>query len=602
MILARGPAGSCTASRPNGSPLNRFLEILILLAVCFLTFFVNLHRHRYIETEGLRAVVVEEMLPREGFTMPTVHQAPYLNKPPLYAWTTTALARCAGRFDEQIARLPSAVCGTLFVLLMYFLGERWIGRGGGLPAAVFALLSPTVEDYAVRAELDLPFGFFCTACMALALTALRNAGARGAVFWISAYFFGLIASMWKGPHCLVFMWLTMIGYSRLTRDWSFLRAPAQWIGLAGTLAVLFWWADALSAFAGAANVRRAAGIELLARLAPWRGDHFLSILTFPAFLFLITVPSSALASLSIRSSVRTAAGLTARDLVASGTAFDRFKQRFAEWWTSMKAHPLGLRVCAWLVPNLIFMTVAPAKSPRYAIPVFAPIFLMGGWIVLSLDAARSTDAGRYATRVWRRFFGILALIGTIALARVAAGIADWDLPIGRAQNWQPGLILGLGCVIPLICDLTRRGGRSLRARLLVILLTLLCAQPALHGVVWLRRAAGDSQREVCGRIDALVPEGQRLYVLGQHEYPDTQIYSRRCFQFVESIDAALARCGADRACAILRADEVEELTAGAGASYAVVFEFELADKRNLFIEITTGQVNKGALEQPEEGA
>lgn len=66
--------------------MSRGLEVLILLAVCGAAFFTGLGRHDYVKTEGLRAVVVEEMLERDGLSMPTVHGEPYLKKPPLYAW------------------------------------------------------------------------------------------------------------------------------------------------------------------------------------------------------------------------------------------------------------------------------------------------------------------------------------------------------------------------------------------------------------------------------------------------------------------------------------------------------------------------------------
>jgi 4-amino-4-deoxy-L-arabinose transferase-like glycosyltransferase len=139
--------------------LHRALDILLLVLVCYLVLFANLDRHEYIKTEGLRAIVATEMLERDGWSMPTVHHQPYLNKPPLYAWTTVWLSRQADGLTEQIARIPSALAGTALVLLMFALAERWIGRGTGLVAATFTLLCPTIADYAVRAELDLPFSF-----------------------------------------------------------------------------------------------------------------------------------------------------------------------------------------------------------------------------------------------------------------------------------------------------------------------------------------------------------------------------------------------------------------------------------------------------------
>lgn len=600
--------------------MNRIVEILVLLAVAYLVFFTNLYRHDYVKTEGLRAVVVDEMLQREGLTMPTVHQTPYLKKPPLYAWTTSTAARAVGRFDEEIARMPSAVAGVLLVLLTYWLGERWIGPGGGFPAGVFALLCPTICDYAVRAELDLPFSFFCTACLSLTLAAMRAGGAQNehvgralpgasgeaqptstavaqsspshirrfrvgpVLLWAGAYFFALAAAMWKGPHSLIFMWLTMIGFARLTRDWSFLRSIAQWAGLAVTLGVLLWWTKALSAFAGPSTVGRAAGVELLVRLVPYKLEHILDMVTFIPMLILITLPASAFALLSFRRDVRIACGVAGA--AAASHDGDNLRRRLVDWWQAMIAQPLGVMILAWLIPNLIFMLWAPAKSPRYTIPIFPPIFLLGAWMALRIEATGpATTVGRHGTRLWRFVFGFLTVLGLAALIRLVAGFSGITFGIGTADNSLPWLLLGIGLTAPMVLDLTRRAGRTLGGRLLAMLFMLICAQPVLHTVYWPSRTASDSQREVAQDIDAMVPEDQRLYVLGKHEFPDTQIYSQRQFVFVPSIDAALTLSGGDFAFVVVEADELEELTEGAVAVYAKVYEFERADSLNLIIRV-----------------
>ena len=100
-----------SADQPDSSAapptrLSRTVEVVFLLSVCGVLFFLGAGRFDFIKTEGLRAIVVAEMLEQPGISMPSVHHRAYLKKPPLYAWCTTLLAQAAGRFDKQIARRP----------------------------------------------------------------------------------------------------------------------------------------------------------------------------------------------------------------------------------------------------------------------------------------------------------------------------------------------------------------------------------------------------------------------------------------------------------------------------------------------------------------
>ncbi|MHC4091898.1 MAG: ArnT family glycosyltransferase, partial [Planctomycetota bacterium] len=171
---------SDAAVAPAAHPA-RAVEVVFLLLVCGTMFFVGLGRFDFIKTEGLRAIVVAEMLEQPGISMPSVHHRPYLKKPPLYAWSTALLARALPPFDEQIARLPSALAATALVLLLYGVAEGRIGRGAGVPAAALALANVTVVDYAMRAELDMGFAFLTTASILLAYPALQRRGATGII-------------------------------------------------------------------------------------------------------------------------------------------------------------------------------------------------------------------------------------------------------------------------------------------------------------------------------------------------------------------------------------------------------------------------------------
>jgi 4-amino-4-deoxy-L-arabinose transferase-like glycosyltransferase len=522
--------------------LHRALDILLLVLVCYLVLFANLDRHEYIKTEGLRAIVATEMLERDGWSMPTVHHQPYLNKPPLYAWTTVWLSRQADGLTEQIARIPSALAGTALVLLMFVLAERWIGRGTGLVAATFTLLCPTIADYAVRAELDLPFSFFCTANLVLTLAALRGRGLAREPVWLAAYAFALIAAMWKGPHSLIFMWLTLFGWSLVQRDWRWLRSPAQWVGLLATLAVLIWWTRALSAFAGASEVGSIAATELITRLVPYRLSSVLEIFTFIPMVLLIAIPGSIFAAMSFSRRVRHGATGTAIVEPPSQALMTRIKCLVSGWWGWMRADPVRTRLAVWIVPMLLFMLWAPAKAPRYTIPLLPPLLLLATLVAARLETGpQTTERGpQLAGRVWRGVFAVLGIVALAATVRLVAGLAGFDGGIGRANAWRPWAFLAVGAAIPLIVEVTHAGGRTLRTRAMLLLAVLLAGQPVLHDVVWPRRVANDSQRATAKRIDELVPAGERLYVLGNHEYHDVAIYADTPFEFAKSADDALA--------------------------------------------------------------
>jgi len=613
--------------------LPRSVEIPLLLLVCGALFLSGMDRFDFIKTEGLRAVVVKEMLEQPGLSMPSVHHRPQLKKPPLYAWTTTLLARAVDRFDQRIARLPSAAAGTLLILLLYLAGERGLGRGAGLIAAAFGLTNVTVVDYAKRAELDMGFALLTTVSILLAYGAhrsqssdthtdsvLRPNQSRPATgrtnaeqdctapdnrrlgagwWWIGCYLTATLASLWKGPHSLIFLWVTLATHSWRKRRWRWVLTPGHIAGMVLCLGILVGWTITLSAHAGAGNVGKTAGIELVSRLLPLSLGDLASILYALPVMGVVLLPASLFMVVSLRSGpVYTAGGAPASRSLRDLWHF--CAGRAGRWWAALAAHPFQEYLLYWLIPNMLWSAFVPAKAPRYWLPMFPPAFLLAAAILL--NHRTTTEAGSADCRVgrcppaggrdhlelaWRGLSAFFGITGCAVLLCAGVVALKPDLSIGGAAlrpAWA-WAAFGLGWAAAAVIALQRRAGPATTRRCLGLLVVVLAAQPVLTHVWWPIRARDDSQRGPAAQIDAIVPAGQPVFVLGRHEIPDVEFYSRRFFQWLDEPNEARAHTSAPRTYYMLRKGDLAAEVSSRGFDYETCLDFLYADTPIALIRI-----------------
>ncbi|MCH7814753.1 MAG: glycosyltransferase family 39 protein, partial [Planctomycetes bacterium] len=510
-----------------------------------------------------------------------------LKKPPLYAWCTTLLAQAVGRFDEQIARLPSAVAGTFLVLLLYAVGEAGLGRGAGFPTAALTLANLTVVDYATRAELDLGFSVLTTVSILLAYPALHRRGVTRFACWLACYLAVTLAALWKGPHSLIFLWAPLVAYGWRRRHWSWLWHPGQLVGLLLSLGVLVGWTVTLSGHAGARTVGKMAVIELVSRLIPLSFGDLLSVLYVVPIMFVVILPASLFVVAGFRAGVVYEADDRPAD--RSPRAVARFcVDRFRRWWSALAAKPFTEFLLYWLGANLVWCAVVPAKSPRYWLPMFAPALLLAGDLLRRQGAGLIGRVGRrHVEDAWRIIYGAIGVVGLAGLILALVMTVSPDLSIGGysvGPSWA-WLALGLGWVLAAALGFGRWINTSTARRCLGLIVVALAAKPVSQAVWWTGRAQSDSQRRSAQRIDELVPPGQPVFVLGTHEFHDVAFYCRRRFDWIdhpaqvgEYTDAAEAYC-------LLRTEDLAERVTDHGIAPETLFEFIRADHQLVLIRI-----------------
>jgi 4-amino-4-deoxy-L-arabinose transferase-like glycosyltransferase len=109
-----------------------------------------------------------EMLHRGDWLLPTSGGRPWLERPPLPHWCVIASMKLFGRDDRVwIVRLPSAIAGTVTVLLTAWTAGRLFGRTTAIVAGMMLATSYEFYVYACQAEDDIYLAALVAAGMAL---------------------------------------------------------------------------------------------------------------------------------------------------------------------------------------------------------------------------------------------------------------------------------------------------------------------------------------------------------------------------------------------------------------------------------------------------
>jgi 4-amino-4-deoxy-L-arabinose transferase-like glycosyltransferase len=92
----------------------------------FLQFFHLGVRGLFEPDEGRYGEIPREMIALGDWIVPHLNHVPYLEKPPLVYWMTAGLYRFLGEIPLA-ARLPSALCTVLAVMVTAAFGRRLLG-------------------------------------------------------------------------------------------------------------------------------------------------------------------------------------------------------------------------------------------------------------------------------------------------------------------------------------------------------------------------------------------------------------------------------------------------------------------------------------------
>ncbi|MGC8723859.1 MAG: ArnT family glycosyltransferase [Acidobacteriota bacterium] len=455
---------------------------VVLLAGLLLTAlaFLGLSRDLWTPDEPREVEMIREMYLAPS-VIPTLDFSPFYEKPPIYYWLGAGLFALTGGPSAWAARLLSALCGLLTLLVLYRWGVRAASPAVGL-ASVVMMATSSVFLYATHwIILDPLLMLWMTLAAWAGYEVLAGGGRRFLVLFYAANLLALWTKGLVGPVLLGAGLLIYLVVERRRRPW---RPFHPFWGAGVFLTGLGILAAAITLAGGTNALYQWAWVNHVDRfLHPVGTGHAQPLLYYTWTLALAVLPW----------------------LIPLCMAF-----RPSFWRGRLDGRPLpdpAVYAAALVAGGLVILSLASTKREIYLLPLLPPLFLLFGWQAQEL--ARKAGAPRAKGRValWLQ----VALLVLWALALPAA------LLIYRGGGRVvPLLLLGVGliCSAGLLASAHRGKPRHLNGW------ASACAGAFCLALFFGAVPVIAVQKNMTGfvrRLDHRLPAGAPVYALGADE-------------------------------------------------------------------------------------
>jgi 4-amino-4-deoxy-L-arabinose transferase-like glycosyltransferase len=226
-----------------------WVQLAFLLGLCFVIYFVNLGQWDLWNPDEPRyAEVSREMVNGGNWILMHRNGALYTDKPPLFFWAIAFSSFLWQGFTPFSVRFPSALFGTLTVLLTFFIGKRLYSSRTGFLSGLILTTSTQFAYLSTRGNIDTTLTFFTTASMLCFLQWYQPRqegrasleGMRGLSFY--GYYIGMaLATLAKGPVGLILPLSVTLLFLSVQKDWKGIKAMRLLPGILLLMAIVLAW-------------------------------------------------------------------------------------------------------------------------------------------------------------------------------------------------------------------------------------------------------------------------------------------------------------------------------------------------------------------------
>jgi 4-amino-4-deoxy-L-arabinose transferase-like glycosyltransferase len=425
------------------------LAILVSLALVVFTFRLGVADWRG-DADAQVAQIIQDIRAGNGWVLPLRNGRHIPDKPPLLSWlgaVSAAVRHSSG--DALDARLPSALLGTLCVVVVYGFAHALAGASVAWWAALMLLTTPQFITAARDSRVDMAFCAFLTPGLLLAWNVYEGNGGRWQAL-LAGLCFGL-ATLSKGPLALVLAALVFGATALLARPRPGWPALIGFPALTAALGLPALWYLAATVEQGRAFLRLHLLEENVGRMAGGLGRWPVWFYVGP--LFSLGLPWT----------------LALPGAVAGQSALPLRARRFL--WT-------------WVIVMFIFFSLALGKRRVYVLPLRPALaILFAGWLAPLLDRYGSLGRPGTLPRAAHATIAVLVVGALVCVLVLRAGLGGfgaseqqwsywWRLHLREYFGSALVLVVGLGIGADLLVRWTWQRRFDLAAHALVGLLVL----------------------------------------------------------------------------------------------------------------------------------
>ncbi len=231
-----------------------WVQVALLLGFCVMVYFVNLGQWDLWNPDEPRyAEVSREMVNRGDWILMHRNGSLYTDKPPLFFWTVGLASFFWRGVTPFSARFPSALFGTLTVLLTFFIGKRLYSLRTGFLSGLILATSSQFAYLSTRGNIDTTLTFFTTASILCFLQGYRRQQEgeafpermKGLSFY--GYYTSMaLATLAKGPVGFILPLAVTLLFLLVQKEWKGIKRMRLLPGmLLFTAIVLAWYLPAV---------------------------------------------------------------------------------------------------------------------------------------------------------------------------------------------------------------------------------------------------------------------------------------------------------------------------------------------------------------------
>ena len=230
-------------------PPQPWAQVALLLGLCFVIYFINLGQWDLWNPDEPRyAEVSREMVTGGDWILMHRNGAIYTDKPPLFFWIIALSSFLWQGLTPFSVRFPSALFGTLTVLLTFFIGKRLYSSRTGFLSGLILATSFQFAYLSTRGNIDTTLTFFTTASILCFLQWYQRRqegetspeGMKGLSFY--GYYIGMaLATLAKGPVGFILPLFVTLLFLLVQKDWKGIKAMRLLPGILLFIAIVLAW-------------------------------------------------------------------------------------------------------------------------------------------------------------------------------------------------------------------------------------------------------------------------------------------------------------------------------------------------------------------------